>query len=255
MTDAGASWRRYLRFIRPDLRADIDDELAFHLAMRAKDLERAGHAEPAAREAAERSFGDLDAIRNECLTIDERRFRRASRKEVLMSLWNDARLSLRSLARSPAFTIVAVVCLALGIAATASIFTVVRGALIRPLPYHDADRLVSIYSALPEREERHINVSYHDYHAWRTTNHTLQDVGLWTWSMVTVAGTDDAERVNGAQVTANLFPILGVAPILGRTFVEEEEVPGARVIIIGLSTKGAMPTTSGMRRTFSITSR
>jgi putative ABC transport system permease protein len=233
MTDAGASWRRYLRFIRPDLRADIDDELAFHLAMRAKEMERAGQGVQAAREAAERVFGDVDAIRNECLTIDERRFRRASRKEVLMSLGQDARLSLRSLARSPAFTIVAVVCLALGIAATASIFTVVRGALVRPLPYRDSERLVSIYTALPDRQERGVNISYHDYYAWRTGNTTLQDVGMWTWSSLTVTGTDDAERIDAAQVTASLFPILGVAPMLGRTFLEEEEVPGTRVIMLG----------------------
>ncbi len=233
MTDAGASWRRYLRFIRPDLRGDIDDELAFHLAMRAKEMERAGQGELAAREAAERVFGDVDAIRNECLTIDERRYRRASRKEVLMSLGQDARLSLRSLARSPAFTIVAVVCLALGIAATASIFTVVRGALVRPLPYRDSERLVSIYTALPDRQERGVNISYHDYYAWRTGNTTLQDVGMWTWSSLTVTGSDDAERIDAAQVTANLFPILGIAPMLGRTFLEEEEVPGTRVIMLG----------------------
>ena len=230
--DAGAAWRRYLRFLRPDLRADVDDELDFHLAMRTRDLERAGHAAPLARETAERSFGDVDAIRAACLTIDERRFRRASRKEILMSLWNDVRVSARSLRRSSGFTTVAVLCLAIGIAATASIFTVVRGTLVSPLPYRDADRLVSIYVARPERQERGVNISYHDYHAWRTGNRSFSDIGMWTWSTITVSSEDEAERVEAGLVSANLFPILGVAPALGRNFLPEEEAAGTRVILL-----------------------
>jgi len=232
MTDSGAPFRRYLRFLRPDIRADIDDELDFHLALRTRDMERAGHGENAAREAAERDFGDLTAIRNECLTIDERRFRRASRKEDLMSLWQDTRLSIRSLLRSPGFTTVAVLCLAVGIAATASIFTMVRSTLVRPLPYRDADRLVAIYTAMTDRGERGVNISYHDYDAWRSQNRTFEDVGAWTWSTITFSSADEAERVESALVTANLFPILGVAPVLGRNFLPEEEQPGTRVVML-----------------------
>jgi predicted permease len=233
MPAGGPAWRRYLRFLRPDLQADIDDELDFHLAMRTRDLERAGQGEASAREAAERVFGDVNAIRSECLTIDERRFRRASRKETLMSLSHDIRLSIRSLRRAPGFTVVAVLCLAIGIAATASIFTAVRGALLRPLPYRDADRLVGIYAAIPARQERHVNISYHDYHAWRTTNRTFDDIGMWTFSTITVSSTDEAERIEAALVSPNLFRVLGVQPVLGRHFLEEEERPGTRVIILG----------------------
>ncbi|HEX6942487.1 MAG TPA: ABC transporter permease [Gemmatimonadaceae bacterium] len=230
---SGAGWRRYLRFLRPDLRADINDELEFHLAMRVRDLERAGHAPLAARDAAEQSFGDVNAIRDACLTIDERRFRRASRREVFMSLLQDVRLSVRSLLRSPGFTTVAVLCLALGIAATASIFTVVRSVLLRPLPYPDADRLVVIYDAMPARQEFGTNISYHDYRAWRSGNRTFDDIGLWGWSTLTISSADEAERVEAGLVTANLFPILGVQPMLGRFFLPEEEAPGTRVIILG----------------------
>src|SRR5687768_15661711 len=232
MSPGNPPGRRYLRFLRPNLRADIDDELDFHLAMRTRDLERSGQLPTNARETAERSFGDVNAIRDECLTIDERRFRRVSRKESLMFLWNDIRFSVRSLLRSPGFATVAVLCVALGIAATASIFTVVQSTLLRPLPYRDADRLASIYGAKPERQERRTNISYHDYHAWRTTNRTFEDIGLWTWSTTTISSVDEAERVEGALVTANLFPILGLAPALGRHFLEEEEKPGTRVIML-----------------------
>ena len=230
--DRGPAWRRYLRFVRPDLRADIDDELEFHLTMRSRDFERAGHSASDARDVAERTFGDRRMIRDECLTIDERRFRRASRKEVLMTLWQDIRLSIRSLLRSPGFTTVAVLCLAAGIAATAAIFTVVRSTLVRPLPYRDADRLVAIYTAMPDRQSRGVNISWHDYHAWRTLNRTFDDVGFWTWSTITLSSGDEADRIESALVTANLFPVLGVSPVLGRHFLEEEEKPGTRVVML-----------------------
>jgi predicted permease len=228
-----AGWRRYLRFLRPDLRADINDELAFHLEMRTRDFERLGQPGPEAFEAAQRDFGDLAAIRDACLTIDERRFRRASRKETLMTFLTDFRQSIRALLRSPGFTTVAVLCLAIGIAATASIFTAVRGMLVRPLPYRDANRLVSIYAAIPDRKEWHTNISYGDYLAWRTTNKTLEDVALWTWSTLTISSDDEAERVDAGLVTANLFPLLGVAPVLGRQFLPDEEAPGTRVVMLG----------------------
>ncbi|HWP72388.1 MAG TPA: ABC transporter permease [Gemmatimonadaceae bacterium] len=233
MSDSRAGWRRYLRFLRPDLKADVNDELGFHLEMRARDLERQGQAPGDAREAAERDFGDVAAIRDACLTIDERRFRRASRKERLMTLLHDVRLSVRSLLRSPGFTTISVLCLSLGIAATASIFTAVRGVLVRPLPYPDDDRLASIYVARPERQERGVNVSYHDYYAWRNNNRTFEDVALWTWSTITISSEDEAERVDGGLVTANLFKVLGVTPILGRNFLPDEEAPGTRVVMLG----------------------
>lgn len=150
-----------------------------------------------------------------------------------MTLMNDLRLTVRSLMRSPGFATVAVLCLALGIAATASIFTVVRGVLVRPLPYPESDRLVAIYGAMPERQERGINISYHDYHAWRTINRTFTDVGAWTWSTVTISSDVEAERVESGLVTANLFSTLGVSPILGRQFLPDEEKPGTRVIMLG----------------------
>ena len=150
-----------------------------------------------------------------------------------MSLLHDVRLSIRSLLRSPGFTTIAVLCLSLGIAAMASIFAVVRSVLVRPLPYRDADRLVVIYGALPERQELGQNVSYHDYHAWRSGNRTFDDIGLWGWSTLTISSVDEAERIEAGLVTANLFPILGVSPMLGRFFLPEEEAPGARVIMLG----------------------
>src|SRR3954453_12275138 len=89
-------WRRYLRFWRADLRADVDDELAFHLEMRRRDLEATGVPSPVARAEAERAFGDLPGIRHACVTIDERRFRRAGRAEMVSDMWNDLRFAARA---------------------------------------------------------------------------------------------------------------------------------------------------------------
>src|SRR4051794_4939029 len=94
---ASPRWRRYLRFWRADLRADVDDELAFHLDMRRRDFEARGLPSHAARDQAERTFGDVSAIRNACLTIDERRFRRAGRVEWIGDMWNDMKFAARGL--------------------------------------------------------------------------------------------------------------------------------------------------------------
>jgi predicted permease len=228
------AWRRHFRLLgRADARADVDEEISYHLDQRARDLERHGAAPNAAREEATRIFGDVSAIRAECIEIDRRLGRRIGRKESLMTLLHDLRLSARSLRRSRAFTTVAVACIALGVSVTGTIFAAAHSILIRPLPYRDADRLVAIYGALPERGERGVNISYGDYVSWRQENRTFADVGMWTWSTLTVSSESDAERVEGALVTANLFPLLGVQPIVGRHFTPDEERAGNdRVVLL-----------------------
>ncbi len=230
-----ATWRRHFRLLgRTDVRADVDEELAHHLDLHARDLAQLGLSPGAAREEAARLFGDVPAIRAECLAIDRRVNRRTSRKETLMTLLNDLRLTARSLGRSRGFTVVAVTCLAIGVAVTATIFGAVYSILVRPLPYRDADRLVSIYAAMPARAVRGTNISYWDYASWRQENRTFSDIGIWSWSTITVSSDNDAERVQAGLVSANLFPILGVAPFLGRHFSPDEERAGNdRVILLG----------------------
>jgi predicted permease len=225
-----------LRFRRPDLRREVDDELAFHLAMRAGDLERAGLSPHAARVAAEHDFGDLGAIRAACLTIDERRQRRARRAEHMGDFWQDLRFAARALRASPAFTVTAVLCVALGVAVTTTIFSAVNATLLRPLPYHDADRLVAVYAQNVKLGYHGTNVSYPDYESWRDDSRSLAALGIWTWSSHALSGTGgEAERVEGAEVAADLFPLLGVQPRLGRTFRREEERRGGNVRVVLLS--------------------
>ena len=228
------AWRRYLRFLRPDVRGDVDDELDFHLEMRSRELAAAGLPPERARAEAARAFGDLREIRDACITIDRRRLRNAERRQGRADMIQDLRFAARSLSRSPSFTVMALVCVALGVAVATTIFGAVNGILLRPLPYRDADRLVAIYARLADKNEHGVNVSYPDFLSWRDENRAFEGVGLWTWTTHTLSGDGEAERVEGAGVTAALFPLLGVRPLLGRTFTPEDELPGKdRVIVLG----------------------
>jgi putative ABC transport system permease protein len=215
-----------LRFWRPDVRADVDEELAFHLEMRVRDLVAAGLSPAAARAAAERDFGDLGTVRAQCVTIDERRSRRDRRAEYVSDFLNDLRIAGRALRKAPGFAATAVLCVALGVGVTTTIFSAVHGILIRPLPYRDADRLVAVYAQYPAHDEHGVNISYPDYESWRDENRSLERLAIWTWTSHALSGGGEAERVEGAAVAATLFPMLGVRPLLGRTFVAAEEVPG-----------------------------
>lgn len=232
MADAPV-WRRYFRLLRPDSRADVDEELAFHLEMRVSELVERGMPPADARAEAERIFGDMRAIRDACVTIDERRLRRHERREGVDDMMRDFKFAARALRKSPGFTLMAVICVALGVGVTTTIFSAVDGILLRPLPYPNADQLVAIYSRLAAKGATGINISYEDYLSWRDENRTFSQLGIWTWTNNTLSGEGEAERVEGAGVTANLFPLLGVRPIIGRSFTPSEELPGNdRVIML-----------------------
>src|SRR5688500_10682398 len=141
-----AHWRRLFRLERVDTERDVDDELRFHLEARVEDLIASGMTPAAARAEAEKTFGDTIAIRDTCLAIDERLHRRRGLLEQTRDMIQDLRFASRALRRSPAFTAAAVACVALGIAMTTTIFSIVHAVLIRPLPYPDAERLLALYS-------------------------------------------------------------------------------------------------------------
>jgi len=135
-------------------------------------------------------------------------------------MFQDLRYALRQLCKSPVFTVVAVLTIALGIGANTAIFSVVNAVLLRPLPYQDSDRLVTI---LHEYDHPVAPANYLD---WRAQNHVFEDIGVaesWTPNL---SGSGQAESVKALQVSANLFPILGVQPLLGRVFLPEEDQRG-----------------------------
>ncbi|MFN2566664.1 MAG: ADOP family duplicated permease [Gemmatimonadaceae bacterium] len=226
-------FRRYTRFWGTNVDADIDDEMRFHLETRIEELIDRGLAPHAARAQALEEYGDVTTVRKQLREIDRRAQGRRESAERWDELARDVRFAARTLRRSPAFTLIAVVCVALGVCVTTTIFSAVHGILIRPLPYERDEELVSVYAQNPEREIRGSNVSYPDYVSWRDASRSFAALGLWTWSSHAFSGDGgEAERVEGASVTANVFPILGVRPLLGRFFLPEEDVDGNEYVVV-----------------------
>jgi len=234
VTDSRERWFRALTLSRRNAARDVDDELRFHLESRIADLVASGVDPAKARARAEAEFGDQRFIRDQTVRIDERIHRRRRLSDWLGEVWRDVLVGLRSLARTPAFAISALLCTALGIGATGAITSAAYAILVRALPYADADHLVAVYSENTVRGYHGVNISWKDYESWRDGTRAFSAIGMWTWTTLTFAGDADAERVNGAELTPNLVTILGVAPELGHGFLPADTIPGAPpVALIG----------------------
>ena len=234
--NSSSGWRRLLRLPRGDIRRGVEDELDAHLALLTADFVAQGLSPADARAQAEREFGAVGTIRDECIVIERRRRRRVNLSEAAMSILQDIRYTARSLRANAAFAVAAIACTALGVGATATIFSAVHATLIRPLPFEKPDELVAVYAGIPAKNMTGVNISYPDYTSWRDESKSFSALGIWTWNSpsFTGAGVGGAERVDGAQVSPNLFPLMGVRPILGRTFIESEGVQGnEHVVMLG----------------------
>ena len=219
---------RLRALLRPGaVASEVEDEFRFHLELEIEQNLRAGMSAEEARRHALLAFGGVDRHREAV--------RDGSGARWLDDLRGDTRLALRGLRRAPGFTAVAVLTLAIGIGATTAIFSAVHAVLLRPLPYAEADELLIVFARNPERSFTHSNISYVDYQDWKHGTSSFEQLGLFQWGYHTFSqGEGAAERVAAAEVTANLFPLLGVEPMLGRGFREEEEVVGRhRIVIIG----------------------
>src|SRR5213082_3504117 len=147
------------------------------------------------------------------------------------------RYTLRVLAKQPLFTAIVILTFALGIGANSAIFSVVNAVLLRPLPFHEPQNLVAVgefdtrEKADPGTEIE--SISYLDYVDWRDQNKVFEHVAVCTnQSVGTLTDGNQATHVQGESVSADLFPLLGVQPILGRTFLPKEDEPGNRVVIL-----------------------
>ena len=202
--------------------AEIHDELAFHLDMQEK-LERDRGASPdEARRRARSRFGGVDATTEA--------FRDQRGLPWLDQLRQDSTYAIRMFRKDPGFSLVALLTLAIGIGATVTIFSLLEGVLLSPLPYPDPARLVRVYETTP-REPRFparkmaIVVYRHD-------NRTLDGLAAFTREDLQLSLEDRPERLRGLQVSANYFTVLGVNPALGRGFTWSEEREDASVAII-----------------------
>jgi putative ABC transport system permease protein len=145
---------------------------------------------------------------------------------------SDLRFALRTLAKSPAFSIAAILCLTLGIGVNATIFSCVRALLLRPFPFRAPDELVAIGESNPKRGWHMNSVSYPNFRSWQAENRTFESVGLYTGASYNLATGDGADYVQGGVVSWTMFHVLGISPALGRDFTEDEDRVGASKVII-----------------------
>ena len=148
------------------------------------------------------------------------------------TLWNDLRYGWRVMRRSPGFAAVALLTLAIGIGANAAIFSIVNGVLLRPLPFPDSSRIVTIWETDANRNIVRGTASPAEFLDWREMNHSFTELSGWRSLLFTITGSGDAEQVHGSQVSGNFFRMLGVGPVIGRDFSSEDEKPGREQVAI-----------------------
>ena len=211
---------------RPQQDHDLDDEIRFHIEARADDLIRKGLSREQAQRQARLEFGALDKSKEAC--------RESRRVNWLEDLLQDARFALRMLRKSPAFTAVAVLTLALGIGANTAIFSVVDAVLLRSLPYANPNRLTVIWQSDPE----HMDTggwfnTYDEFQAWDRSSRTFEKLAAFTWASggATLSWHGERRHIAAMPVTVDFFKILGVRPVDGRTF-ESNDLDHACTVVL-----------------------
>jgi len=215
------AWHHRVRnLLRQERHTDeLDEELQFHIESSIRANIDAGMTPDEARRDALRRFGNPSSVRD--------RARDADVFLLLDHLRQDVRFAVRSLRKRPAFTVVALLTLALGIGATTAVFTVVRSVLLRPLPFHDPEALHIIsYTSPGFQGWLYPGMGDAGYLEFRETNRTFQSMATFAAAQCTLTGAGEATRLVGAMVTTDFFRVLGVNAAAGRTFGPEDDEPG-----------------------------
>jgi putative ABC transport system permease protein len=204
--------------------ADLEDELHAHLEMLAEDNVRRGLSPAEARYAARRSFGGLEQARES--------YREQRGLPLIETLGQDVRCGLRQLRRSPVFAAVAVATLALGIGANTAIFSVVYAVLLKPLPFRNPGRLVRLFEANSRAGIPADGCSYPEFQEWQKLNHTFSGMAAVQAHELTLTGRGEPTVVRVGDVTADFFSVLGVPPLVGRTFLPSDDQPGGAPVVV-----------------------
>jgi predicted permease len=205
---------------------EVREELAFHLEMLEREHRNKGMPEPMARQEALDRFGDPRRAQKRALEVKRAHRRRKQRRDSMDDLIQDVRYATRGLLTSRSFAVVVLLTLSVGIGATTAMYSVLRTALGRALPFPEPDRLVLGEATINGNPNP--MVAFPDYLDYRDQSESFETLGAMTGfaTPVTVTGTDEPERVPMALATGNLFEALGVTPHLGRTFSAQESQPG-----------------------------
>ena len=220
------AWRLRFALSRRRLDEDTQQELETHLELLVDRYVRSGQTPEAAHTLARRQLGSTLLVREEIHQMNS--------IERLEQLTADLRFACRMLRRNVGFALAAIGTLALGIGATTTIFSVVNGVMIRPLPYPQPDALVGVWHSAQFQGIRtnNIRLSSTMYLTYREHNQTLQEFGVWHTEAANVTGLGEPEEVRTLVVTHGTLPAVGVAPALGRTFSPADDTPGTTETVI-----------------------
>jgi predicted permease len=206
------------------LERELDEEVRFHLEMQIEDNLNAGMNPTEARAAAMRSFGSLEPMKET--------YRERSTFALIETTVQDLRYAARTLRRSPGFTMTAAAVLALAVGATTAMFSVLNAVLLRPLPYQSPEQLGMLWTEDPTQNFREGRSALWDVEQWRSQSQSFADMATFDAVATFLTGTDGVEQIVAASISANLLPLLGVRPVLGRSFSSEEAEQRQRVVLI-----------------------
>jgi putative ABC transport system permease protein len=209
-------------FQRRKVETELDDELRFHFEQQVAKYMDSGVTPAEALRRARLEFGGLDQVKEEC--------REARGVHVMETLYQDMRYGWRMLRKSPGFTTVALLTLALGIGANTAIFSVVYGVLLQPLPYQDPSRLIVLHETTPKVGT--VGVSYPNFLDWRAQSRAFSKMAAVSSVDFNLAGADQPENISGAAVSSNFLSMLGARPLLGRDFDPSEEKAGTAPVVL-----------------------
>ena len=214
---------------RPRVAEEVDEELAFHVEMRTRELVARGMPADAARREAERRLGDVARMRAALGTLGTERNRHMQRTQYLGELAQDVAFTWRQLAKNPGFTAVAVLTLALGIGGTTAIFSAVYAVVLRPFPLFEVERVFVVGETFQGLLSSMSAGNYTDANAGVTA---FDGLAAEQFASFNLSDSVAPERVIGGRVTANYFDVLGMRPMAGRTFAPEEDQPGRDLVVI-----------------------
>jgi putative ABC transport system permease protein len=227
--------------VAPTRHAAIAEEVGQHLEDRYAMLVARGMSAGEADRTVLQELSDSDVLAREVQVLMQRdqpepsTFGAGGSGRWFHSLWPDVKYGVRALRRSPGFTAVAVLTLALGAGATTAIFTLVNAVILRPLPFPGPDRLVRFWESNPEKGWPTFSVSHPNFLDWRSQSRSFERLAASGGAGFTLTSGGDPEIIRASAVTVDFFPVLGATPALGRNFHAEEDRPGGRTAVVILT--------------------
>ena len=214
---------------RTPIDQEVDAEVAFHLEMTIRELMERGMTRPRAQAEAERRFGDIRSVTADCRQYGSERDRKAQRAEYWTELRHDIVFAVRQLTKARAFATVAILTLALGIGATAAVFSVLDAVVLRPLPFDHPERIIEL---LPSRRGETTGPTAPEFLALRNAGIFEHVTGTVLGSGITITLADIPEVIGSGIVSADYFAVFGAKPQIGRTFTSAEDAPGGPKVVV-----------------------